>query len=214
MIKALIFDMDGVIVDSEPLHLKAYQEFFSAYGIGYKQEENQQFLGCKDIAIADILIKRYNLPLGPKELVQNKEQILCRLLRTDAQPRPGLKRILQEATNLKVPMAVASSATMPAIELVMEVLQVRNYFHHLSSGDEVPNGKPAPDVFLLAAKRLGVQPADCLVIEDTLNGIKAAKAAGMHCLSIPCAETKHQDHSLADMHLSSLEELDLKGLLA
>jgi HAD superfamily hydrolase (TIGR01509 family) len=117
--------------------------------------------------------------------------------------------VLEKARDLGIPMAIASSATMPTIELVVDILKIRRYFKSLTSGDEVAHGKPEPDVFLLASQRLQVKAEDCLVIEDTVNGIKAAKAAGMTCLAIPCEATRHQDHSQADVQMQSLEQLDV-----
>ena len=213
-VKGLILDMDGVIVDSEPLHLLAFQELFSKHDIDYTAEHNREFLGRKDIIIAEILIERFKLPYTPKTFVENKEQILKRLIVHQSTARPGLFKILDLAKSIGLPIAVASSATMPTIQLVVDTLNIRSYFDSLTSGDEVEHGKPAPDVFLLAAKRLGLQPTQCLVVEDTLNGIKAAKAAGMHCIAIPCEATMHQDHSLADLRLTSLEEVDLVTLCA
>jgi beta-phosphoglucomutase family hydrolase len=207
-IRALIFDMDGVIVDSEPLHLVAYQEFFSKFNIHYTEEHNREFLGCKDVAMAQILIDRLSLPETPESMVKAKESILMRLLKEEAVARPGLTYILDAAKNAGLPLAIASSATLPTINLVVDRLNIRSYFQTLTSGDEVANGKPAPDVFLLAAKRLGVEPQRCLVIEDTYNGIRAAKAAGMMCIAIPCEQTKHQDHSQADLQMCSLEEIE------
>lgn len=212
-VRALIFDMDGVLVDSEPLHLLAYQELFGPHGIEYTEEHNREFLGCKDIAMAEILVERWALTHTPEEIVQSKENILARMLREDAKIRPGVIQLLEQAEALKIPCAVASSATLPTIQLVVDVLGIRNYFRFLTSGDEVPNGKPAPDVFLLAAQRLGVAPAHCLVIEDTFNGIKAAKAAEMFCIAIPCDATMHQDHSAADKNFHSLEEVDLRDFV-
>lgn len=207
-IEALLFDMDGVLVDSEPFHLQAYQELFGKFGIPYTGEDNREFLGRKDITILEILNERFNLQSTPEELVRQKEEILARLL-ADSTARPGVLKTIKQAHNCGLPMAVASSATLPTIELVVDVLQIRQYFQTLTSGDEVAHGKPAPDVFLLAARRLGVPPERCLVIEDTFNGIKAAKAAGMYCVAIPCEVTRHQDHSAADRILQSMEELDL-----
>ncbi|MBX9570077.1 MAG: HAD family phosphatase [Candidatus Obscuribacterales bacterium] len=206
-LKAVIFDMDGVLVDSEPLHLIAFQEFFKRFEIAYSAEDNREFLGRKDIAIAEILIDRHKLGMTPAALVEAKEEILSRLLLEDAQPRPGVHSTLATLTGLSVPMAVASSATMPTIDLVTHTLNIRKHFANLTSGDEVVHGKPAPDVYLLAAKRLGVAPEKCLVVEDTIAGIRAAKSAGMYCVSIPCEATAHQDHSFADLRLTSLEEL-------
>lgn len=205
--KAVIFDMDGVLVDSEPLHLIAFQEFFKRFEIKYSAEDNREFLGRKDIAIAEVLIGRHKLGMTPAALVEAKEEILSRLLLESAQPRPGVHNTLAALSGLSVPMAVASSATMPTIDLVTHTLNIRKHFANLTSGDEVVHGKPAPDVYLLAAKRLGVAPDKCLVVEDTINGIKAAKSAGMFCVAIPCEATAHQDHSQADLRLTSLEEL-------
>ena len=213
-IKALIFDMDGVIVDSEPLHLLAYQELFAAYNLPFTEDENREFLGRKDIEMAVVLIERFKLPLSPVQLVEMKERILARLLSEQSKARPGLYGILETARTNNVAMAVASSATLPTIELVVRTLNLQKYFHNLSSGDEVAHGKPAPDVFLLAARRLGVDPAHCLVVEDTINGVRAALSGGMFCVAIPCDATRHQDHSEADLVLQSLAELDLPSMLA
>ncbi len=209
-IKALIFDMDGVLVDSEPCHLQAYQELLGRLGHPYTGEDNREFLGRKDITILGILNERYNLKSSAEALLVEKEAILARLLAT-AVPRPGVVKTLETAKRLGLPIAVASSATLPTIKLVVDVLKIRSYFKTLTSGDEVAHGKPAPDVFLLAAERLGVKPEHSLVIEDTYNGVLAAKAAGMYCVAIPCAVTKHQDHSAADKLLQSMEELDLSS---
>lgn len=213
-IQGLIFDMDGVIVDSEPLHLLAYQELFGGFRLPYTAEQNSEFLGCKDLHMCEILIERHQLPLNAPDMVLQKEEILTRLLQTQAAARPGLFEILQKAKALNIPRAIASSATLATINVVVDVLKIRDYFQTLTSGEEVQHGKPAPDVFLLAAKRLGLLPQHCLVIEDTYNGIKAAKAAGMFCVAIPCAETKHQDHSLADLNLESLLEIELHKMIA
>lgn len=206
---ALIFDMDGVLVDSEPLHLRAFQQMMQHHGHEYTENENRKFLGQKDIEIATIMIEMLGLPLTAHQLVEQKETILRKIFVTELVARPGLSHVMKAATAMGLPMAVASSATMPTIELVVDLLGLRSSFKTLTSGDEVPKGKPEPDVFLLAAKRLQVEPAHCLVIEDTLNGIRAAKAAGMKCVAIPCDATKHEDHSLADLRLSSLADLDL-----
>lgn len=209
-IKALIFDMDGVIVDSEPMHLLAYQEILGRYSIEYTEKDNREFLGCKDYSILEILRQRYQLDKSTPDLLKEKEAVLARLLKNHSVPRPGLLTTLQKAHTLGLSMAIASSATLPTILLVACTLKIKHYFQSLTSGDEVAEGKPAPDVFLLAAMRLGIDPVACLVIEDTLNGIRAAKKAGMYCVAIPCEATRHQDHSPADAHLESLEHLNLE----
>ena len=209
-VRGLIFDMDGVLIDSEPLHLLAYQEVLATMGIAYAEEDNRELLGRKELDCAKILIKRYNLRCTPEELVREKESIMERLLKTQSNERPGVSSILSAAKNLGLPMAVASSATLATINLVVDILSIRPFFKALASGEEVKHGKPAPDVFILAAERIGVDPTHCLVIEDTFNGVVAAKAAGMQCIAIPCEATRHQDHSQADAMLTSLTELQLE----
>lgn len=208
-IEALIFDMDGVLIDSEPLHLLAYQKYLSKFDICFTAEDNHEFLGRKDLDCACALVEKHGLQIAPFQFVEQKEEILHELFKTQLQPRPGVFEILEQARGLSLRMAVASSATLPTIELVVDILKIRHYFLSLTSGDEVAHGKPAPDVFLLAAERLGASPERCLVIEDTQNGIKAAKQAGMLCVAIPCEATLHQNHSEADKRLASLHELAL-----
>ncbi|MBS1954069.1 MAG: HAD family phosphatase [Cyanobacteria bacterium SZAS-4] len=208
-IKGLIFDMDGVLLDSEPLHLKAYQEFLKEFGVAFSEADNRPFLGRKDVELAEHLISQHALPLDALQLVQQKEEILARLFSANLEPMPGVVKTLQNAQAISLPCAVASSATLPTIMEVTKSLDIARYFQTLTSGDEVPHGKPAPDVYLLAAERIGVLPINCLVIEDSFNGILAAKAAGMKCIAIPCPTTRHQDHSKADKILGTLESLHL-----
>lgn len=210
-IEALIFDMDGVLIDSEPVHLLAYQKFFREYGVVYTQDDNSQFLGQKDIEIAVNLIARHNLPLTKEQFVAKKEEAFQSLIVANPVAREGLIETLEAARRLHLKLAVASSATLGSIDLIVKVLDIRNYFDNLTSGDEVQNGKPAPDVYLLAAERLCVPAENCLVIEDTDAGVQAAKSAGMRCIAIPCDATSHQEHRLADARLLSLLDLRLEA---
>lgn len=211
-VKALVFDMDGVLIDSEPLHLLAYQRYLADFGLTFLEEDNHQFLGMKDLDCAKHLLERHKLEITAVEFVERKERVLHQLFKEQLQVQPGVHQTLEKAMELQIPMVVASSATMPTIELVVELTGIRKYFRYLCSGDEVPNGKPAPDVFLLAAERLGEKPSECLVIEDTFNGVCAAKAAGMMCIAIPCQATRHQDFAHADLVLRSMEEVNLEEL--
>jgi HAD superfamily hydrolase (TIGR01509 family) len=206
--------MDGVLVDSEPLHLLAFQELMRQFGVEFTAEDNHEFLGRTDLSLAQHTAAKHGLKETPENIVQRKEDILARLIKEQAKARPGVMELLETAKQVSLPMAVASSATMQTIELVVDTLNIRKYFHNLTSGEEVEHGKPAPDVFLLAAKRLNTAPENCLVVEDTYNGLKAARAAGMKCLVVPCEATRHQDHSAADLLLDSLEQFNLQSWLA
>lgn len=208
--RALIFDMDGVLIDSEPLHFEAFKRFFQTLDIEYTAEQNALYLGRRDIEISEVLIEQYGLSLTPPELVAKKEDVFQELILAQASARPGVLETLESAKQLNIPRAVASSATLPTIKLIVNTLKLNDYFHSLSSGDEVKCGKPAPDVFLLAAERMQIAPEHCLVIEDSEAGVQAAKAAGMKVVAIPCDATKHQTHALADMKLDCLSKLKLE----
>lgn len=208
-IKGLIFDMDGVLLDSEPLHLKAYQVLLKDFGITFTEEDNRPFLGRIDLELAEHLVSQHSLPMNALQLVERKEENLTGLFTSKLEPMPGVIKVLQRAEALSIPCAVASSATLPTIQLITKRLGIARYFQTLTSGDEVPHGKPAPDVYLLAAQRISVLPINCLVVEDSYNGVLAAKAAGMQCIAIPCSTTRHQDHSKADKILGTLESLNL-----
>lgn len=209
-LRALIFDMDGVLIDSEPMHFAAFQKFFAKQGLNYTAEQNALYLGRKDIEIARELIEQFAMNMSAEEIVAHKEEIFQELVVATAVPREGVVETLSKAKALKVDSAVASSATMPSIKLIVDTLELKDFFHNLTSGDEVKQGKPAPDVFLLAAERMQIEPKHCLVIEDTEAGVEAAKAAGMKVIAIPCEATRHQEHRRADLKVDSLRELNLE----
>ena len=208
-LEAVIFDMDGVLVDSEPLHFEAYKSLIGSFGGDYDEEFNSRFLGRRDIEIAPTVIETFSLPHSPEEFVQEKDLIFYELIKTKACALPGVLEALKAANQLGLKTAIASSSKMTTIDLIVDTLDIRLYFNSLTSGDHVKRGKPEPDIFLLAAEKLTVAPQNCLVIEDTDHGVQAAKGAGMHCIAIPCTATLHQKHEGADARLSSMVELDL-----
>lgn len=201
---ALILDMDGVIIDSEPLHLEAFSALMSDIGVPYTPEMHARFLGMKDSRIMEILIAEHKITHEAAALLQRKEDLLHNLVGSHGQAMPGLEELIGIVKQKGWKLALASSSSLPTINLVIDTLNIRSCFDTIASGDEVEHGKPAPDVFLLAAQRLETDPHTCLVIEDTYNGIRAAKAAGMFCIAVPCKATEQQDHSQADWQTSSL----------
>lgn len=205
---ALVFDMDGTLTDSEPLHLLAYQQVLAGFAVTFSEEQYDQFTGATDKAIATWLVKTHSLPSSVDELIALKEAQFVELVRQRSVLRPGVQRVLQQASDAGLTLAVASSAMKGSIEAVLDCLKIRHYFAAIASGEEVKNSKPAPDVFKLAARRIKVRPRRCLAFEDSRNGTLAAKAAGMRCVVVPAGSTSHQDHSQADLQLASFEEIE------
>lgn len=206
--------MDGVLLDSEPFHLLAWQTVLEQFAVQYTALQHQRFLGRKDLFMAAELARAFSLDIEAEPLTQLKQDCYANLLVRNAVPRCGALELLQFCQLIGVPCALASSATRATVELTVSALRFEPYFQVVVSGDEVEHGKPAPDIFLLAARLLGKTPAHCIVIEDTNNGIKAAEAAGMRCIAVPCEATLHEDHSLADERLTSLSELTESKLKA
>ncbi len=211
MIKAVIFDMDGVIIDSEPLHQKIEVKMFSDLGISVPFEVHCTFVGTTTRNMCEILKKRYNLSQSVDELVHMKDERYIDYLRrnenNDVLPVPGVLDLIRELRGRGVKLAIGSSAPVREIELVMDIFNIRQYFAAVASGEEVPKSKPAPDTFLLAAKKLGVRPEECIVIEDSDNGVRAAQNAGMKCVAFRNPKTKPQDLSFADVVVDDMKKI-------
>jgi beta-phosphoglucomutase family hydrolase len=212
--KAVIWDMDGILADTAPFHLRAWQQVLQTRGKALSEEGFRQTFGMRN----DDIIRRHlgNLPPAEMEaLSQEKEERFRQAVRSQVQPFPGVMQLLQSLSEGGFLQAVASSAPSENVRLVLEGLQASHYFQAIVSGDEIEAGKPNPEVFLRAAQRLGVQPRDCLVIEDARAGVMAAKAAGMKCVAVTNTSPAERLNG-ADLVVSSLEEVSadtLRGLL-
>jgi HAD superfamily hydrolase (TIGR01509 family) len=210
---AVIFDMDGTLIDSEPVQAKVTQAMLAPYGVRW--EEDGEFLGCTDLDMFTALVARHGLPDDALTLTTRRTALMVDVIGKGnaVAPMPGVPSVVQALATRAYRLAVASSSALPVIEAVVSVLGARALFGALVSGLDVPRGKPAPDIFLEAARQLGVPAARCLVIEDSRNGMLAAKAAGMSCAVVPCAVSRHQSFTEADWLLSSLTELETAACL-
>jgi HAD superfamily hydrolase (TIGR01509 family) len=206
-IAAVIFDMDGVLVDSEPLHHRATQAALGTRGPSYTQRDNQSFFGATDTDLLRLLRILFNLPDTTAALVEAKTAHLITMIRTEGRLRPGVPLVPLTLRQAGLPLALATASRQPVIQAVLERVGLARAFGAVVSGDEVARGKPAPDGFLMAARRLAVEPEQCLVVEDSRNGVLAARAAGMLVAAVPCPATSHEDFSDAHFVLSSLEGL-------
>lgn len=206
-VHAIIFDMDGLMIDSEPYHCRSFDKVFRQFGKRLTEEENNKhYVGISDKDAAEDMVQRYGLPLLPDDLVRQKQDAYLTYL-TQVTPQPGLLDLLNKLKMRKYKTAVASSSMLREIEAVVSALKVKSFFDILCSAQEVQHGKPAPDLFLYAAERLVIPPAQCLVLEDATSGVRAAKAAGMFSIAVPSRETIKSDFSLATVRVNSLNDI-------
>jgi beta-phosphoglucomutase len=183
-IDAIIFDMDGVIVDSEPLHERALAETLTR--IGFPATPGMQiadYIGRSDQDFWKDFVVRFHPAQTLAELVRLKRDRVVELVREHQPLFTGLSELVA-ALAARWPLALASGSERPVIEAVLDIEGLRRHFRVVVSSAEVPRGKPAPDVFLLTAQRLGVSPAACVVIEDSKPGVAAALAAGMRVVAV------------------------------
>lgn len=211
---AVIFDMDGVLVDSNPFHLQKWMDLLKEHGIPFDQKElPEQILGKRN----DTAFRHFfgsNLTEDEiQRLSEELEERFRRVFRPHARPLPGLERLVGECHAAGIPMAVASSAITANVEFIVEVLGFRPYFQALVSGDDVTHPKPHPEIYLKAARQLGVQPGHAVAFEDSAVGIEAAKNAGVKCVAI--GSTFSLDdlrRTRADLVVPSFEALHLSIL--
>ena len=210
--KAIIFDMDGVLVDSEPFHVEIEKRMFKKMGLNITDEEHAGYMGIATDVMWAQIIKKRKLQWDVNEMTQltiNESKPFFNSLEK-IEPMTGIKDLLNKITEWKIPIAVASSSDPETIRIILQKSGLEKYFSHAISSLEVGKSKPEPDVFIHAAKLLGAKPENCLVIEDSKNGIKAAKAAGMYCVAYSGLAAENQDQSQADLVIddySSLEKL-------
>jgi HAD superfamily hydrolase (TIGR01509 family) len=211
-IRALIFDMDGVLADSEPLHFEAARRVLARHGVCFTEAENQEFLGVTARETYATLCARHGLAVPADQLVHAYASELIRVIPTQIRPMAGVPEVLATLRAAGFHLSLASSAERAVISTTLVGLGVTDLFEVVVAGPDVGRGKPAPDIFLECARRLGLPAAACLVIEDSRNGVLAARAAGMPCAVIPCPATAHQDLTAANYRLPSL--LALPAFLA
>ena len=216
-LKAVIFDMDGVILDSEPIYYQIEKKFFKDLGIAISDEEYHTFVGLSMIEMWRRIKNNHNLKEVIGALVKSNNKVVFQYFSNseNLQPTPFLEQFIQNLLEKNIKLAVASSSSKKLIKVILEKLMLKKYFEICVSGNEVKNGKPAPDVFLHTAYLIKVIPEECLVIEDSTNGVKAAKSAGMKCVGFQNFNSGNQDLSDADMIISSflgLEEKIIKVL--
>ncbi|NNC44393.1 MAG: HAD family phosphatase [Winogradskyella sp.] len=214
MLKAVIFDMDGVVVDTEPLHYKAYHKMFDDVNINVDEALYASFTGQSTQAICQRLCEHFHLEDAPERLVQLKRKHFEYLFDHDETLTliDGVRERIEEYYEQGITLVLASSASMPNINRVFKRFDLDRYFNAKLSGADLPKSKPHPQIFINAAKASGYTKKECIVIEDSTNGIKAAHDAGIYCVGFKSPHSSGQDYQLADKVITDFKEITYEKL--
>lgn len=185
MINGIIFDMDGVISDTQKLHSKVECELLKRYGVDITPEEiTKKYSGVRTKDFFSALLNQQDKKYDLDKLMEQKWIKMKELSAESVDAIPGAVEVIKMLHKIKLPLAVASSSNLNYVQSVLDTLGVTNYFTAIIGGDMVRKGKPDPEIFLLAASKIKIQPEQCLVIEDGISGMEAARAGNMKCIGL------------------------------
>jgi len=181
-IRAVIFDLDGVLADSEGIHILAWEEIAREYRLPEDRLPLHDWIGYPDTEIVQEVVREHGLPITPEHLLEHKRRNFRRLIAEQLEAIPGSVQALYELESL--PLGLATSSSRSEAELMLRILGITDRFRTIVTGDDVEHSKPKPDSYLLAAERLRVAPKHCVAIEDSSSGVQSARAAGMTVLAV------------------------------
>lgn len=183
---SVIFDLDGTLVDSEPNYYEAGRQVLAEHGVtDFTWSDHERYVGISTLETVTLWKREYGLRASVDELLAVKNRRYLDLARTSTRAYPEMRKFVELLATEGVPLAVASGSSLEAITAILSGTGLDAHLRTVVSADEVDRGKPAPDVFLEAARRLGATPADCVVVEDAAPGAASAHAAGMRCIAVP-----------------------------
>lgn len=214
MLKAVLFDMDGVIVDTEPLHRKAYFKMFEEVNIEVSDAMYDAFTGQATLPICTALCQHFELSCPPGHLVATKRKHFKKLFENDSDLEllVGVHDLIIDYYNNGLTLVLASSASMVNINRIFDRFDLNEYFKAKISGADLRASKPHPEIFIKAAELAGEHRDDCMVIEDSTNGIAAAKAAEIYCVAFKSPHSANQDYSKADRVITDFGEIAFRNL--
>jgi beta-phosphoglucomutase family hydrolase len=210
-LEAVLWDLDGVIADTGDYHYRAWRQVFRERGVEFRREDFMRYFGRRHDTIIRFALGDTLTPQEFDSLTEKKQQTYRQLLSGNIVALPGAVELIRALNASHIKTAIASSAPVPNINIILQGLDITDCFQAIVSGPEVPESKPSPDIFLLAAKKLGAKPAGCVVIEDAIAGVTAARRAGMKCVAVT---NSHPEYSLqeADLVVGTLQEVNIEAL--
>ncbi|MBI3051470.1 HAD family phosphatase [Candidatus Woesearchaeota archaeon] len=213
MIKAVIFDLDGVLIQSQELHRLAWNKELERFGLSFTKEEFQHYFGLRgqEIVRKKFTISGKQAPEDIPTMIFQKNAYFRQIAENSLEPLPGAKELLQNLKRQNYKTALGTSAPRENVEFFMKKTGLGKYLDGYACADDVSKGKPEPEVFLKAAEKIGAKPAECVVIEDARHGIQAAKKAGMKCIAVatthPAEDLKQADIIEKDMSTITVEKI-------
>ena len=209
----IIFDMDGVLIDSEPLHQLAEKKLLKEYGVEVDTDELLQYMGRSTEKLLNDFIEAYHLDVDYPTLFSKHKTNLIDIFDKQVQTIEGIPEFLSVLESHQIPFALASSSNLQLIHTVLNHFGWQARFTQVVSGEEIINGKPAPDIFLETAKRLNTTSDNCVVIEDSGAGVRAGKAAGMRTIGFHSPNSHQQDISMADLEIHDFSSDTVQQIL-
>ncbi len=206
---AVVFDLDGVLWDGEPIYHEAFNIVLAPYGCVVTVEDYSHIIGHSVESAWDWVLRHFQLDGRPERFHRAYDEVVLRLLARPANPLPGVRDLLAELRRRRLPVGVASASLRQWVDATLRGLRLEGAFDAVVSASEVQHAKPAPDLYLTAAGRLGIEPQRCLAFEDTQTGIAAAKAAGMFAVQVRAASTALPPLPQADLVIEKYAEFDL-----
>lgn len=212
--KAVIFDMDGIIVDTEPIQSQSIERLLHEYGISPIYQDNGLIhtVGISGDESYHSFMKKHNFNENLKIVQQKRRKIFEDIIKEGIVPMQGFTQLIKLLQKQKIKIGLASNRRYEHIILILEQLNIKEHFWTIVGPSEKRKHKPAPDIYLDAAKELEVSPKECIVIEDSETGIFSAKSAGMKIIAVPNPYTNHHDFSNADKIVSSLSDINMSLL--
>lgn len=213
--KAVIFDMDGVLIDSEPAYFEMNKKIFKEFGIKMDAQDYGMLVGMASVPMWTMLKEKYNLQNEVSDFLNYEKKRMYEILDSEfiSEPMEGVVSLLSELLKKNCRLGIASSSCRENIEFVISKLGLKFFFEFIAAGDEVLNGKPSPDIFLKIAEKFNASPRNCFVIEDSKNGITAANSAGMRSIGFKNGNSNYQDLSNADILIQKFDDEGRKKIL-